>query len=149
MSRNIALASDHAGFELKNSIKEYLEEQGITCLDCGVYSADRADYPDYAQAGCQAVLDGKSELAILVCGTGVGISVAANKIDGIRACCCSDTFSAEFSRKHNDANVLCFGARVVGEGLAQKLVDAFLGASFEGGRHADRVKKIMALEKNN
>ena len=104
------------------------------------------DYPDSAAKGCKAVLDGSCALVILCCGTGVGMSMCANKIKGIRACCCSDTFSAEFTRRHNNANALCLGGRVVGAGLACQIVDAFLNAEFEGGRHQMRIDKMMALE---
>ena len=102
--------------------------------------------PDYAAAGCKAVQDGRCALVILCCGTGVGMSMCANKMQGIRACCCSDTFSAEYTRRHNDANALCMGGRVVGAGLACHIVDAFLGAAFEGGRHQKRIDKMMALQ---
>ncbi|MDL2294941.1 ribose 5-phosphate isomerase B [Ruminococcaceae bacterium OttesenSCG-928-D13] len=147
MSRNIAFASDHGGFELKNHIMAYLKEQGYNCVDFGSHSEESCDYPDYAVPACNAVLGGECECALLFCGTGVGISIAANKLRGIRACCCSDTFSAEMTRAHNDANALCLGGRVVGFGLAEKLVDAFLSTSFmEGGNHRRRIDKIAAIE---
>ena len=104
------------------------------------------DYPDFAEVGCKAVQEGRCALVILCCGTGVGMSMCANKMQGIRACCCSDTFSAEFTRRHNNANALCLGGRVVGAGLACQIVDAFLNATFEGGRHQNRIDKMMALQ---
>ena len=142
----IALAADHGGYELKEAIKAHLTEQGIAFVDFGTDSTASVDYPDYAAKGCDAVVDGRCALAILCCGTGVGMSMCANKIKGIRACCCSDTFSAEFTRRHNNANCLCLGGRVVGAGLALQIVDAFLNAEFEGGRHQNRIDKMMALE---
>lgn len=142
----IALAADHGGYELKEAIKAHLTEQGIAFVDFGTDSAASVDYPDYAAKGCDAVLNGSCALTILCCGTGVGMSMCANKINGIRACCCSDTFSAEFTRRHNNANCLCLGGRVVGAGLALQIVDAFLNAEFEGGRHQNRIDKMMALE---
>lgn len=147
MSRKIALAADHGGFELKNHILAYLKEKGYNCEDFGTYTADSCDYPDIVKPACQAVLNGERECALLFCGTGVGISIAANKMRGMRACCCSDAFSAEMTRAHNDANALCLGGRVVGFGLAEKLVDAFLSTGFmEGGNHRRRVDKISAIE---
>lgn len=142
----LALGADHGGYELKEAIKAHLDELGIPYQDFGTHSPQRCDYPDIAQVACEAVLDGRCRYAILCCGTGVGMSMAANKLHGIRACCCSDTFSAEYTRRHNDANVLCLGGRVVGPGLGCTLVDAFLNATFEGGRHQERVDKITALE---
>ena len=130
----IALGADHGGYELKEAIKQHLEERGI------------AYYPDYAAATCGAVTNGSSDFAILCCGTGVGMSMCANKIKGIRACCCSEPFSAEYTRRHNNANTLCLGGRVVGPGLACQIVDAFLDHEFEGGRHQKRIDKMMALE---
>lgn len=143
----IALGCDHGGYSLKQEIKAYLEEQDIPYQDFGTDSCDSCDYPDYAKAACAAVLDGSCEKALLFCGTGVGISIAANKLKGIRAACCSDYFSAKYTRLHNDANVLCLGGRVVGPGLACELVDVFLHTEYEGGeRHERRLKKIEALE---
>ena len=145
-TKTVAVASDHAGFPLKEALKKKLEEAGYAVLDAGTHSADSCDYPVYAEAGCRLVLDGRAELCILCCGTGVGMSIAANKLKGIRAACCSDTYSARYTRLHNDANVLCLGARVVGEGLAWELAEAFLTSEFEGGKHARRVGLITALE---
>lgn len=145
-TKPIALGADHGGYELKEAIKQHLTERGIAYRDFGTNSTASCDYPDYAAAACAAVTDGSSDFAILCCGTGVGISMCANKIRGIRACCCSDTFSAEYTRRHNNANALCMGGRVVGAGLACTIVDAFLDHEFEGGRHQKRVDKMMALE---
>ena len=142
----VAVACDHGGFALKGEILAHLDERGIKFEDFGTYSADSCDYPDYAEKACLAVTGGKCACAILICGTGIGISIAANKIPGIRAACCSDTFSARFTRMHNDANALCFGGRVVGPGLAIDMVDLFLDTEFEGGRHQKRIDKITALE---
>ncbi len=146
MVKPIALAADHGGFALKEEIKAHLDGRGIAYTDFGTHSTDSIDYPDMAKLACDAVVAGEADKALLFCGTGVGISISANKIKGIRACCCSDAFSAEFTRRHNDANALCLGGRVVGAGLAINLVDLFLDTPFEGGRHATRVAKITALE---
>ena len=142
----IALGADHGGYELKEAIKQHLEERGIAYRDFGTNSTASCDYPDYAAAACGAVTNGSSDFAILCCGTGVGMSMCANKIKGIRACCCSDSFSCEYTRRHNDANALCMGGRVVGPGLACQLVDLFLNTPFEGGRHARRVALMDAIE---
>lgn len=142
----IYLGSDHGGFELKEHVAEYLKEKGIEFEDCGTYSSDSCDYPDIAENVANKVVADKGSYGILVCGTGIGISIAANKVKGIRAACCSDTFSARYTRKHNDANILCFGGRVIGLGMAEELIDAFLGSDFEGGRHAKRVAKITEIE---
>ena len=143
----IALAADHGGYELKEALKAHLDELGIAYEDFGTDSTASVDYPDFAEAGCKAVQEGRCALAILCCGTGVGMSMCANKMQGIRACCCSDTFSAEFTRRHNDANVLCMGGRVVGPGAACELAELFLTTDFEGGRHEKRIAKIHELEK--
>lgn len=142
----IALGCDHAGFKLKNEIIKHLSEKGYETEDLGTYTEESCDYPDYAEIVANDILKGNSDLGILVCGTGIGISIAANKINGIRAAVCSDTFSAHASREHNDANILALGARVVGTGLAMDIVDAFLSAHFAGGRHQKRVDKIKKLE---
>lgn len=146
MRMMVALGSDHGGYQIKEAVKAHLEAKGIACKDFGAYSEASCDYPQMAQEPCQAVLDGKCEVALLFCGTGIGISIAANKRKGIRAAVCSDTFSARLTRMHNDANVLCMGGRVVGPGLACDLADAFLGAAFEGERHARRVRMLEELE---
>lgn len=142
----IALGSDHAGFPLKEAIKAYFIENNIEFEDCGAYSTDSVDYPYQAKKTCDLVVSGKCEKAILCCGTGIGISISANKVKGIRAACCSDYFSAKYTRLHNDANVLCLGARVIGVGAALELVDVFLNTQFEGGRHQRRVDQITEIE---
>lgn len=142
----IALGSDHAGYSLKEVVKAHLDDRGIAYKDFGAHTPDSCDYPDMAVAPCRAVVAGECEKALLFCGTGIGISMAAGKVKGIRAAACSDCFSAKYTRRHNDANVLCLGERVVGAGLACELVDLFLDESFEGGRHARRVDKIMQIE---
>lgn len=142
----VALGADHGGYELKEAIKAHLEERGIPYKDFGTDSTASVDYPDYAVPPCDAVAAGECCCAILCCGTGVGISICANKVKGIRACCCSDAFSAEYTRRHNDANALCMGGRVVGAGLACTLVDVFLDTEFEGGRHQKRIDKMMSIE---
>lgn len=145
--KNIAIGCDHGGYNLKCAIISYLHQNGIAYTDLGTYSGESCDYPDIAEKVCAAITSGECEGGILVCGTGIGMSIAANKVRGIRAACCSDTFSARLTRIHNDANVLCIGERVVGCGLALELVDAFLGAEFEsGGRHSARVEKLRLLE---
>ena len=142
----IALAADHGGFALKEEVKKWLDGQGIPYRDFGTHSEDSVDYPDMALPACWAVAAGECEKALLFCGTGIGISMAANKVRGIRAACCSDYFSAKFTRMHNDANALCMGGRVIGPGLAIELADVFLHTEFEGGRHQRRIDKISALE---
>lgn len=139
----IALGSDQAGYELKQTIIKHLEERGLEYKDYGSYSADAVDYPVYGKKVAHAIVNGECERGILICGTGIGISIAANKIKGIRAAVCSDCFSAEATRLHNDANILAFGARVVGPGLAEKIVDTFLDTPFSGvERHKRRVDMI-------
>ena len=145
----IALASDHAGFPLKEEIKKHLDDRNISYIDCGAYNTDSVDYPYQAKKACDKVVSGECEKAILCCGTGIGISMAANKVNGIRAACCSDYFSAKFTRMHNDANALCLGARVIGAGAALELVDVFLDTPFEGGRHQRRVDQLSEIEKLN
>lgn len=143
----IAIGSDHAGFSLKQEVKKYLEENHIDYKDYGTFDEKSCDYPDFAEKTCEAVVGGECTLGILVCGTGVGMSIAANKVKGIRAACCSDYFSAKYTRLHNDANVLCIGARVLGAGLAFELVDVFLNTPFsDGENHKRRIAKIAALE---
>lgn len=139
----IALGSDQAGYELKQIIMKHLDERGLEYKDYGSYNADPVDYPIYGRKVAHAVADGECEKGILICGTGIGISIAANKIKGVRAALCSDCFSAEATRLHNDANILAFGARVVGPGLAEKIVDTFLDTEFSGAeRHQRRVDMI-------
>ena len=142
----VVLGSDHAGFPLKEAIKKHLEETCVDYIDAGCYSPERFDYAISAQKACDKVVSGEADFAILCCGTGVGISMAANKVKGIRACCCSDYFSAKYTRLHNDANCLCMGDRVIGAGTAIELVDVFLNTEFEGGRHQTRVDQITAIE---
>ena len=144
----IALGCDHGGFALMQEIKAHLEELGLEYRDFGTYSADSCDYPVYAEAAARAVASGECDRGILVCGTGIGISIAANKIKGIRAALCSDCFSAEMTRRHNNANMLAMGARVLGGGLALKIVDTFLTTGFDGGRHQRRIDLITAIENN-
>lgn len=139
----IALGSDQAGYELKQVVKKHLEDRGLAYKDYGSYDAESVDYPVYGKKVAHAVANGECEKGILICGTGIGISIAANKVKGIRAALCSDCFSAEATRLHNDANILAFGARVVGPGLAEKIVDTFLDTEFSGAeRHVRRVEMI-------
>ena len=142
----IALGSDHAGFELKSEVIRHLEKGEYELRDFGTCVPDSVDYPDYAAAVANEVAAGNFDLGILICGTGIGISIAANKIGGIRCALCGDTFSAHSCREHNDANILALGSRVTGPGLALDIVDTFLAAKFAGGRHQNRVDKITKLE---
>ncbi|MDU3125163.1 ribose 5-phosphate isomerase B [Finegoldia magna] len=145
----IAIAADHGGFELKDSMVEYIKSLGNEVVDLGTNSADSVDYPDYAKKVCEEIQQGDSDLGILICGTGIGMSLAANKFEGIRAACVSDVYSAKMSRNHNNANVLCIGARVIGDEVAKLIIKTFLENEFEAGRHQRRVDKIMAFEKEN
>ena len=145
----IIVGCDHGGLDLKNEIIVHLNKRGIEVTDVGTYTSDSCNYPDYARALCKRIQSGEFERGILVCGTGIGISIAANKHKGIRAACCADTFSARMTRMHNDANVLCLGGRVVGVGLALDMVDLFVDTEFEGGRHSARVQMIRDIEKDN
>lgn len=142
----IALGADHGGFDLKEAIKKHLDERKIEYIDCGTYSEESVDYAPIALKTCQKVTGGECEKAILCCGTGIGISMAANKVKGIRAACCSNYFGAKYTRLHNDANALCLGGRVIGIGLALELVDVFLDTEFEGGRHQRRIDQIVEIE---
>lgn len=146
--KTITVGSDHAGYGLKRKVIDHLKELGYEVIDVGTDSEASCDYPVFAHRVCKNIQQGITKLGILICGTGVGMSIAANKHRGIRAAVCSDTFSARLTRQHNDANVLCFGERVVGAGVACDLVDAFLGAEFEGGKHARRVDLIRAIEED-
>lgn len=141
-----AIGSDHGGYALKQEIMKHLSERGIAYRDYGTYSDESCDYPDYGEAVGRAVASGECERGIVVCGTGIGISIAANKVRGVRCALCGDCFSAQMAREHNDANVLALGARVLGAGLALKIVDTFLDSAFAGGRHERRVAKLMAIE---
>ena len=143
----IVIGCDHAGYNIKNAVKKHVEDMGYEVIDVGTYSADSCHYPVYASAACEKILQGECELGILICGTGIGMSMAANKHKRIRAACCSDVFSARLTREHNDANVLCFGERVVGIGTALDLVDAFLGAKYlNNGNHVTRVAMLADIE---
>ncbi|MBQ8840268.1 MAG: ribose 5-phosphate isomerase B [Clostridia bacterium] len=146
MEKKIAIACDHAALDLKAELMKHLDEQGIEYVDYGTYTNASCNYPDYAEKLCTEIYKGTHDMGILVCGTGIGMSMAANKCKGIRAALCSDTFSARFTRLHNDANVLCMGARTIGAGLACDIMDIFIKTEFEGGRHKTRVDMIMALE---
>ena len=146
----IVVGCDHAGFNIKDAVKKHIEEMGHEVVDVGTYSSDSCHYPVYASAACKKILDGECELGILICGTGVGMSIAANKYKGIRAACCSDVFSARLTREHNNSNVLCFGERVIGVGTALDLVDAYLGAEYmNNGNHVIRVAMLKDIEDGN
>lgn len=138
----IAIGCDHVGFILKKDIINHLTAAGLEVIDKGTYSTERTDYPLYGKAVAKAVLSGEADLGIVMCGTGVGISIAANKIAGIRAVVCSEPYSAKLSRQHNDTNILAFGSRVVGSELAKMIVDSWLSAEFEGGRHQQRIDTL-------
>ena len=142
----IVTGSDHAGFVLKQDLIQFLTERGNDVVDKGTTIKERCDYPDYAASVAHAVAAGEADWGLLVCGTGIGMAMSANKIDGIRAAVVSDAFSARATRLHNDANILCLGERVVGAGLAREIVAAWLDAVYEGGRHQARIDKMMALE---
>ena len=144
---NIAVASDHGGYSLKEKIKRHLEGMGINVIDFGTDGEASVDYPDFGEAAAKAVAGGEADKGIICCGTGIGISLAANKVSGIRCAVVSDTYSAKMSRAHNNANMLSLGERVVGKGLALEIVDVWLKTEFEGGRHERRVEKIMQIEK--
>ena len=146
---NISIASDHAGFEQKQALVDYLAAQGHDVIDRGPDTDDRVDYPDYAELVARDVAGGAAERGVLVCGTGIGMSLAANKIPGIRCALLSDCFSAEMCRAHNNANMCALGGRVTGPELAKRMVDLFLTTEFLGGRHADRVNMISALENHD
>lgn len=143
----IAIACDHGGLKLKGAVMDFLKENGYEFKDFGTHSEQSCDYADYAKEVAFAVTNGECERGILICGTGIGMSIAANKVKGIRAAHCTDYFSAKYTRLHNDANILCLGERITGAGLALELVKIFLETEFEGGRHATRIAKIAELEK--
>ena len=145
--KKIVVGCDHAAYELKIKVVEYLKERGFDVTDVGTNSTESCDYPIFADALCKKIQSGECERGILICGTGIGMSIAANKHAGIRAACCSDVYSARLTREHNDANVLCFGARVVGEGTAFDLVDVFVDTEYIGGKHARRVAMLDELIK--
>ena len=138
----VAFGCDHAGYALKEAVVAHLKEMGHEVVDFGCYTPERVDYPAQGEKAARAVASGECQLGVLICGTGIGISLAANRVRGIRAAVCSESYSAELTRRHNDANMIAFGARVVGEGTACAILDAFFGALFEGGRHAQRVAML-------
>jgi ribose 5-phosphate isomerase B len=142
----IALGCDHGGFELMQLVKSFFDSKGIEYFDCGTFSKESCDYPDFAGLVCNAVVSGNCDRGILICGTGIGMSIAANKHVGIRAGLCHSIFTGEMCRAHNDANVLCLGARVLEPELALKIVEVFLDTEFEGGRHSGRVGKLNELD---
>jgi ribose 5-phosphate isomerase B len=142
----IAIGSDHAGFELKEDIKAYLKELGIhEFMDCGTYDTTSVDYPDFGIKVAKAITNGEVERGILICGTGIGMSMVAGKVKGVRAALCQDLYTARMSREHNDANILVMGGRIVGKGLAREMVKVWLTTGFEGGRHRKRLEKIEKL----
>ena len=142
----LAIGCDHGGYELKNAIITHLKERGVEVKDFGTYDGASVDYPEIALKVTDAIISGECKLGILVCGTGIGMSLAANKVNGIRAAACSEQFSAKYTRLHNDSNVLCLGGRVIGPGVACEMVDLFIDTDFEGGRHQRRVDMVMAIE---
>lgn len=141
----IALGADHGGYELKEVVKIHLQKKGFTVLDKGTFSCDSVDYPDFAKKVAESVLEKESDYGIVICGTGIGISIAANRFKGIRAALCNNTTMAKLTREHNNANVLALGARMTGDVLALDIVDTFLSTGFEGGRHQTRIEKIEIL----
>ncbi|MCD7950818.1 MAG: ribose 5-phosphate isomerase B [Erysipelotrichaceae bacterium] len=142
----IAVACDHGGFRLKNVLIQELQNQGYEVVDFGTYNEDSCDYPDYAVKAARAVASGDCEKGVVVCGTGIGVSITCNKVHGIRCALCHDVFSAKATRAHNDANMLAMGQRVIGEGLAVEILNAWLNTEFEGGRHVQRIEKMMKIE---
>ncbi len=142
----VAIGCDHGGIDLKEAVIETLKGLHLDVIDMGTHDRNSCDYPDFAQTVAQAVASGECERGVLICGTGIGMSIAANKVAGVRAALCNEIFSAKMTRAHNDANILCMGARVVGPGVAQEITHAFFTGTFEGGRHTRRVEKIAALE---
>ena len=143
----IALGCDHGGYALKEHIKTYLEGKGLSCKDFGTFSTDSCDYPVFGRAAAEAVASGECDRGIVICTTGIGISITANKVKGVRCALCSEPLSAEMTRRHNDANMLAMGAGMVGKNMAERIVDTFLNTAFEGGRHQRRVDLITGMEK--
>ena len=143
----IAMACDHGGLRLKNVLKADLEKNGHVVEDFGTYTEDSCDYPDFAAQAAKAVASGQCDRGVVVCGTGIGVSITANKVKGIRCALCHDVFSAKATRQHNDSNMLAMGQRVIGEGLALEILHAWMSNDYEGGRHDARIQKMMALEK--
>lgn len=142
----IGIGSDHGGYELKEELKKYMIEKGIEVVDFGTNDLSSVDYPDYAKLVAEAVINKEVERGVVICGTGIGISIAANKIKGIRCALCSDTYSARMSMEHNNANMIALGGRVLGVDLAKEILNAYLSANFEGGRHLRRIEKISDIE---
>ena len=142
----IAMGSDHGGFALKQHLKTYLENKGCLVEDCGTDSTQSCDYPDFGRLAAEAVASGRCERGIVICTTGIGISISANKVRGIRCALCSEPLSAEMTRRHNDANMLAVGGGMIGPNMAERIVDVFLSTAFEGGRHQRRVDKVMSIE---
>jgi len=145
MKKTMAIGNDHAGLELKLGLIKYLEEQGWQCIDCGCHTPEPAAYPEIGIDVCGKITSGEAGVGILICGSGIGMSMVANKLAGIRAAMCSEPLSAHYTRLHNDANVLCIGARMIGSAMAQEIVRQFISTDFEGGRHIPRVSAIDAL----
>ncbi|GAB6877639.1 ribose 5-phosphate isomerase B [Thermaerobacter litoralis] len=145
----VAIGSDHAGFDLKGDLIAFMEERGIQVIDVGTHQRSSCDYPDFARAACLKVVEGEADRAVLICGTGIGMAIAANKIPGIRAACCTEPYSARLTRQDNDSNVLTLGARVVGPGMAREILATWLETPFAGGRHQRRIDKIAALERES
>lgn len=142
----IAIGCDHGGFEHKNAVAQHLKDRGFEVIDCGIYENKSVDYPDIAVRVCEQITSNNCNLGVLICGTGIGMSLAANKVKGIRAACCSEHYSARYTRLHNNSNILCIGGRVIGIGTALELVDIFVDTEFEGGRHQKRIDKITEIE---
>ncbi|MBI9010309.1 MAG: ribose 5-phosphate isomerase B [Tenericutes bacterium] len=142
----IAIGCDHVAVELKNDVIQHLKKRDFEVIDCGTYTEERTNYPEFAHKVCEKIQNNEVKYGVLICGTGIGMSIAANKHSGIRAVACSDTFSAKASKQHNDSNVLCFGARVVGKELAFDIVDSFLNAEYQGGRHQIRIDMLNELD---
>lgn len=142
----VVVGSDHGGFELKEVLKKHLEDKGFDVTDVGAYDTNSVDYPDIAVKACEKVTSGECSFGVLVCGTGIGISIAANKVSGIRCALVSNEYCAQMTKRHNNANMLAFGGRVTGPDLAKNILDAYINAEFEGGRHQKRVDKISAIE---
>ncbi|MDD2357589.1 MAG: ribose 5-phosphate isomerase B [Thiovulaceae bacterium] len=140
------IATDHAGVDLKDYTVELLKQKGHEVIDLGPFDKERVDYPDYAVKVAQSVLADSASQGILICGSGIGMSIAANRFHGIRAALCHDAYTAQVARGHNDANILCFGERIVGRGVAESIIDSWLASSFEGGRHCGRVEKIESIQ---
>ncbi len=147
--KKIGIANDHAATDMKKEVVAYLESQGYEVVNYGTDGYESVNYPEYGEKVANAVAKGEVDLGVAICGTGVGISLACNKVNGIRACVCSEPYSAKYSRLHNNANIICFGARVIGIEMAKMILDNFLNTEFEGGRHATRVDMITAIEERN